>query len=218
MIIRGICLLLLFANLGVMAWSMARPDQATRIFRRTDPGVPALVLLRESDRALEEMTREFSPGAATVNASCYTLGPFTNTAELDSALELIADQIDSSQQRQVMSPETQGFWVYIPAVGSREEALTIARQLSEYGVRDYYVVTAGEQENTISLGLYRDQINAQRRLDTIQQLGFEVEQIIRNDEFPDYWLDYSHAQDVRPGWEAILVSQPDVTRSQIACF
>lgn len=218
MIIRGICLLLLFANLGVMAWSMARPDQAPRIFRRTDPGVPALVLLRESDRALEEMTREFSPGAATVNASCYTLGPFTNTAELDSALELIADQIDSSQQRQVMSSETQGYWVYIPAVGSREEALTIARQLSEYGVRDYYVVTAGEQENTISLGLYRDQINAQRRLDTIQQLGFEVEQNVRSEEFPDYWLDYSHAENVRPGWEAILVSQPNVTRSQIACF
>lgn len=218
MIIRGICLLLLFANLGVMAWSMARPDQETRIFRRTDPGVPALVLLRESDRALEEMTREFSPGATAVNAACYTLGPFHNTAELDSAFELIAEQIDSSQQRQVMSPETPGYWVYIPAVGSRQEALSIARQLSEFGVRDYYVVTAGAQENTISLGLYRDEVNAQRRLDTINQLGFQAEQITRNDEFPDYWLDYSHPPDARPGWEAILVSQPNVTRSQIACF
>ena len=51
--------------------------------------------------------------------------------------------------------------------------LATARSLAAQGVRDYYVVTAGPGENTVSLGLFREQRNAEARLAEVRALGIE---------------------------------------------
>ena len=76
------------------------------------------------------------------------------------------------QFRETRSLANRGYWVFLPAQGSRDKALSIARELSAKGLRDYYVVTAGERENTISLGLFRDLSNAEQRHEQVRQAGF----------------------------------------------
>jgi hypothetical protein len=95
--------------------------------------------------------------------------------------------------RETRATQTRGYWVFLPAMASREEALGVARQLSGKGVRDYYVVTAGDQQNTVSLGLFRDQGNAERRRAEIAALGLAPKVNARTEELPVYWLDFALA-------------------------
>src|SRR5690606_12837132 len=73
--------------------------------------------------------------------------------------------------------------------GSREQALATARQLAARGVRDYYVVTAGEQENTVSLGLFRELANAEKRRDDLQAQGFRAQLEPRTEQASQWWID-----------------------------
>jgi hypothetical protein len=86
-------------------------------------------------------------------------------------------------------------------------------------VRDYYVVTAGDQQNTISLGLFRDQGNAERRRAEIAALGFDPQSIARTEELPVYWLDYATDREHPLDWRSKLGAGAAALREQpIECF
>ena len=102
--------------------------------------------------------------------------------------------------RETRATQVRGYWVFLPAMASREQALAAARNLSQKGVRDYYVVTAGDQQNTISLGLFRDQGNAERRSAEITALGFSPKTNARSEDLPQYWLDYALSGDAPFDW------------------
>src|SRR5690606_24087814 len=90
------------------------------------------------------------PGATSVDDACRSIGPFATQSDMRSAMKAIGPLARRVQYRNARSTQSRGYWVYLPAVNSREEALGVARTLSSKGVRDYYVVTAGEQQNTVS--------------------------------------------------------------------
>ena len=94
----------------------------------------------------------------------------------------------------------------------------MARQLSTKGVRDYYVVTAGDQQNTISLGLFRDQGNAEKRRNEISALGFKPELIARTEELPVYWIDFAQDAHAPVNWRAHVVGQNDLRQQPVTCF
>ena len=96
--------------------------------------------------------------------------------------------------------------------------LAAARQLSSKGVRDYYVVTAGDQQNTISLGLFHDQTNAEKRRNEIAQLGFHPEMVARTEELPVYWVDFAQDSHNPVNWRSRVTSQPDLRQQTVQCF
>ena len=93
------------------------------------------------------------------------------------------------QYREVAATQLRGYRVYLPASGSREAALAAARQLAARGVRDYYVVTAGDQENTVSLGLFRDLANAEKRRDELSAQGFAAVLEPRTEDAAQWWIE-----------------------------
>ena len=95
--------------------------------------------------------------------------------------------------------------LFPPEAGSRELALQTARTLSGNGITDYYVVTAGEQQNTISLGIFRDLENATKRHDAVAALGYDPTIEPRTEQTRQWWIDLAAA----PGfaWKDLL---PDV--------
>ena len=99
--------------------------------------------------------------------------------------------------------------------GHREAALAAARELSAQGLRDYFVVTAGDQENTISLGLFRDRGNAETRQREVQALGFSPLLEERTEEIPNYWIELAAA----PGldWRAGLGGYAGVESRPLPC-
>ena len=62
------------------------------------------------------------------------------------------------------------------------------------GLTDYFVIVSGDMENSISLGLYRDEQNARKRQQALRALGFNPRVVPRYKTIDQFWLDYQLAQ------------------------
>jgi hypothetical protein len=222
MLSRILFLLLLAMNIGVASWLYFAPQPHVRAFAATDPGVPKLVLLSERERSnegnAEELTSAPEVAADLRNGVCASIGPFPTQADMRTALNTLTPLVARIQYREASATETRGYWVYLPAQATRERALTLARQLSDKGVRDYYVVTAGDQPNTISLGLFHDQANADKRRDEVAKLGFAPEVVARTEELPVYWIDFAEERDHPLDWRAHVVAANELRQQSVRCF
>ena len=220
MFARVVFLLLLAANLGFGAWLALAPPVAVAQLPPTDAGVAPLVLLNERDDAVAdaaEVTAPPMPLAAIKDLRCTTLGPFPTQSDLRRAMTVLTPLTERLQFRESRTLRSRGWWVYLPAFASREAALAAARQLSSKGVRDYYVVTAGDQENTISLGLFRDGENAVRRRDEIKAFGLDVQLNERTEDTPEYWLDYAVLSGQRFDWRDRVPDRLELTARDLPC-
>lgn len=191
MLARVILLLLLSMNLGVGLWWISRPAVERVQLPATEPGVPGLRLLSEIEAAeggAEVAEVPFDPGPATQEV-CLAVGPLLTQADLRRAVGQLSPQVNRIQFRETIARVERGYWVHLPAPGNREQALQLARDLSQRGLRDYYVVTAGERENMISLGLFRELKNAETRQQEVITAGFDARLEPRTDDQPQYWIE-----------------------------
>ena len=222
MFVRALFLLLLAANLGAASWLVFAPDMHAAQVPASDPGVPKLALLSERDRgddASAELAAPPETRADLRNDECHSIGAFPTQADVRAAISALTPLTRRIQFREAHATQARGYWVYLPALQTREQALAAARQLSSKGVRDYYVVTAGDQQNTISLGLFRDQGNAERRRAEIAALGFTPQSIARTEELPVYWLDYATDRMHPLDWRGKLGAGAAALKEQaIECF
>ena len=220
MFTRVLFLLLLAANLGFAAWLILAPPQVQAQLPPTDPGVPQLILLSEREGPLAdaaEMARPPESAEEKKNLRCTTLGPFPTQSDLRRAMTVLTPLTEQIQYREVRELRSRGWWVYLPAFESRNGALAAARELSAKGVRDYYVVTAGDQENTISLGLFREGANATRRRDEIKALGLDAQLRERTEDTPEYWLDYAVSPAQRFDWRDRVPDRMELKSREVAC-
>ncbi len=222
MLSRMLFLLLLAINIGVAGWLYFAPQRTAPAFAPTDPGVAKLVLLSEREHAGEANAAELASApespADLRNDRCLSIGPFPTQADVRAALNALTPRVARIQYREAHATETRGYWVFLPAQPSREQALALARQLSSRGVRDYYVVTAGEQQNTISLGLFRDQGNAEKRRNEIAALGFAPELIARTEELPVYWIDFAEDPRNPVNWRSHVAAASELRQQPVTCF
>ena len=121
-----------------------------------------------------------------------------------SARGSLAAQTARSRSRQELSQQSRGWWVYLPAQASRSAALAQAQRLTDAGITDYFVVSSGDQPNTISLGLFKDPANARNRRDQVQAAGFSAQMSERVESVPEYWLDVVVAPADPARWRARL--------------
>ncbi|HET6432990.1 SPOR domain-containing protein [Dyella sp.] len=213
MFLRLLFVLLVALNIAVGAWLVLGQDDA-HVRSVADPGVPVLHLLTErpdladpgaataasavdSGRADAVVPGESSTSAAAAvdegsgaaGSRCVALGPFASLQALRSARAALAGESARSRSRQEQSQQSRGWWVYLPAESSRPAALAQAQRLADAGITDYFVVSSGDQPNTISLGLFKDPANARKRRDQLQAAGFTAQMSERVESVPEYWLD-----------------------------
>lgn len=221
MFVRALFILLLALNIGGACWLLFAQRSPPVALPPADPGVPKLVLLSERDGAIgaeAELASAPENSADRASDECRSFGPFPTQADARVAMNALTPLSKRIRTRETHATQTRGYWVYLPAMASREEALGVARTLSGKGVRDYYVVTAGDAQNTVSLGLFRDQGNAERRRAEITALGFKPQVDTRTEELPVYWLDFALAG-AEPADLRNRVSAPvDAKLEKIACF
>jgi hypothetical protein len=220
MLARALVLSLLLMNLGVAVWWWLRPAPVEHRPPASEAGVPALALLSEVEAAgriadAPERAGEPEPVGGNPGQRCLRIGPFLTQADLRRAIGALTPAVDRIQFRENRVLTNRGFWVFLPAQDTREAALAAARQLSARGLRDYYVVTAGDRENTISLGLFRDRPNAETRLREVQALGFAPQLQERREETPNYWIELAAAQEM--DWRARLGGYAGVESQLMDC-
>jgi hypothetical protein len=231
MFLRLMFVLLIALNIAVGAWLLLGQPYS-RAGMATDPGVPALRLLSE----LPEPAASAAPGplparppasvakpmvAAKVETpapapSCVALGPFTTPEDLRRAREARSGQARRMRSRQEQVNQSHGWWVYLPAMATRAQALARARELAEHHIDDYFVVSSGEQPNTISLGLFKDQGNARKRRAEVIAAGFPAQVTERVETVPEYWLDLVVPGDAGTRWRSRVPRGVEPRR--ISCF
>jgi hypothetical protein len=166
MFVRFLFLILFAGNLGMAAWLYYSPRaQAANAFV-PDAQTPSLRLLSERGDT-EANAAELASAPDLVGSfardRCLAIGPFDTQAQLRSAMDALTPLVKRVRFRETAGIRDRGYLITLPAQGTRESALELARSLAEKGVTDYYVVTSGQDENSISLGLFRDPQNADRR-------------------------------------------------------
>lgn len=223
MFLRLLFVLLSALNIAVGAWLLLGQPYA-RGGRPSDPGVTELRLLSELPEPAPTASTSATvavPATATprrnLSYSCLALGPFATPQDLRNARQALAAQATRMRSRQEQASQTSGWWVYLPAAGSRAQALEQARQLGAHQVGDYFVVSSGDQSNTISLGLFKDPANARKRRDEVAAAGFPARMSERSESVPEYWLDLVVADSSRFDWRS-RVRVSGVESHSTGCF
>lgn len=227
MFLRLLFVLLTALNIAVGAWLLLGQPYA-RGGMPSDPGVTELRLLSEmpvpapaATAAIPAAATAAAPAVATpprsLSYSCLALGPFATPQDLRSARQALSAQTVRMRSRQEQTSQTSGWWVYLPAAGNRAQALAVARQLAARNINDYFVVSAGDQPNTISLGLFKDPANARKRRDEVAAAGFPARMSERSESVPEYWLDLVVADGGNFDWRS-RVRTAGIGSHSTGCF
>lgn len=192
---RTFSVVLLALNCAAFGFAWFNPKPVPLAPLALEADVPPLVLLSERDSAQMQSTRR-AASVATITPQaqyCERIGEFESEEDANSLRARLAKYSTQVEVKAVEQLQLRGYWVYLPQTGDREEALARARQLSAANVRDYYVVTEGENQNTISLGMFRDLENAEKRIAQVAKLGFSARRAERGDRVQRFWVEYRAA-------------------------
>jgi hypothetical protein len=231
MFLRLLFVLLIALNIAVGAWLLLGQDDVHGR-SASDPGVPPLRLLSEvppthaattpvpvaaasvatAAPAVSAPTPAATPAATPtpptpprqISYTCMALGPFATPVDLRNARNALGGQAARMRSRQEQTTQTSGWWVYLPGGGSRDKALELGRRLAAANVGEYFIVSGGDQPNTVSLGLFKDPANARRRRDQVVAAGFPAQMTERTESVPEYWLDVVLADNGRSDWRSRL--------------
>lgn len=109
------------------------------------------------------------------NGTCVSVGAFRSPRALDEAQEWLrshgAKILDVAQE----TGETiMDYRVYLPPFESRGSAKRKMREMQSRGVHDIAVISSGPRKNGVSLGVYAEKKNVERRVARLSQLGYSV--------------------------------------------
>lgn len=214
---RYFFILLLLANIAFFVWSKRISPIVTTQFSAVDDGVKSLQLMSE----VESEEPEVLPANNTINTDvkqmCFSAGPFDVEANVHAAAEIINPLVLKTNIRKITTTQEAGYWVYLPALSSRAEALKKGRELAAAFVKDYYVVTSGDNENSISLGLYREPYNADSRIAELSKKGFQVNKEIRIEQWPEFWLDFTVTETQLNLLPNLKDTYQDISQNEVIC-
>jgi len=240
MLLRLLLVLLIALNIAVGAWLLLGQNDTHASFA-TDPGVPKLHLLSELPPPATTVAHAASvsppataaaptpavassnpavaaaPNANTLSYQCMALGPFATQEDLRIARNALGGEVQRMRARQEQTTQTRGWWVHLPPSPNHAAALAQARQLGARNIQDYFVVSAGDNQNTVSLGLFKDPANARKRREEIAAAGFPVQMTERTETVPEYWLDLIPTDSKHFDWRS-RVHDPAIGSHSTGCF
>ena len=214
---RYLFILLLMANIAFFVWTQRLSPNNKKTFKAVDDGVTSLQLMSEVEPNKPSVQPQTNNISTDVNQSCFSTGPFDVEANVNAAAELLNPLVMKTSIRKITTTQEAGYWVYLPALASRAEALKKGRDLAAAFVKDYYVVTSGDNENSISLGLYREPYNADNRIAELSKKGFQVNKEIRIEQWPEFWLDYSVTEAQATNLPNLKDTYPDISQNEVIC-
>ena len=124
------------------------------------------------------------------NRRCFTLGPFHSSEDKDEIFTQLLDVSASIQERETQALVEKGYWVFIPPYESLLQANKVLLSLQALGLEDIGVIYNGEHKNSISLGYFLRQENAQKRKQGLESRGYKPTMRVQRQAESRYWLDY----------------------------
>ncbi|AKH21401.1 SPOR domain-containing protein [Sedimenticola thiotaurini] len=149
---------------------------------------------------------------------CGAFGPFERGAEARAIAEsLVGQGMDASLRRESMEKPI-GFWVLIPPLSSQQAAIEKVKQLRASGIEDIRRFVKGDLKDGISLGVFSNKSNAQKRQQEVANKGHRADVVPRLITVPSYWIDYRSDQSGVERAEARLrESEGEIKNEQYPC-
>jgi hypothetical protein len=149
--------------------------------------------------AAAESSEEAGATAALDSATggCTSVGPFRDLSQAAAAAATLRGAGYDPQQRVVEGELWSGYWVYIPAIPTDEQANETLTKVRE-GVRDAripdaYVIRNSDSGNLVSLGVFSEIGRVTRLREEVRALGFEPQVVDRTRRATVYWIDVALA-------------------------
>lgn len=95
--------------------------------------------------------------------SCYLLEGVDEEQAVSLASELEGLQL-GFQQQTYQQQSVVNYWVHVPALPTLADARALHNKIRDFGIKDVYVIEAGKNRNSVSLGLYSDKAAADERV------------------------------------------------------
>ena len=137
----------------------------------------------------ETVAAAASQGADGGAGRCTTIGPFRELSQAATAAATLRTAGFEPGQRVAEGDIWIGYWVYIQAIPSVEEANKILAKVRENGITDSYVIPNSDSGTLVSLGVFSEISGVTRRRDEVRALGFEPHVVDRTRRATVYWVD-----------------------------
>lgn len=173
---RALVFLLILTNLLFLAWvqgyfgSSSDPDS----FRLQQQLLADQITVVARDEAPAETAKAEQPiktEEKTVAEQCLLLVDLP-LADSDRVDKLLAEKWPLLKAQRTTSEGGASYWVYIPALASKQEADNKVAELKKLRVPEFFIVTeSGPYKWAISLGLFSSKEAAAARLDALRGQG-----------------------------------------------
>jgi hypothetical protein len=176
--VRALVLLLVFANLALLAWTQLIGEPSRRA-APPDPGAPIPRLQLASEA-----------GAARPASRCTAIGPFADQAVAERAVLWLRGERREPRLRTTRRDAGAGYWVMIDTP-SMQQAARVSMRLRAAGVADVEVLppAADATRAVVSLGIYGDRTNADRRVEELRRYAVDPQVIEQPRSESTWWID-----------------------------
>jgi hypothetical protein len=169
---RTLFLFLVFANAVFFAWryyveNLAKPA-ADPMAQQIQPGRIRIVPPDDLARV----------AAARSSVACVEVGPVAagDAARAEQAVNALAAGLKVASRR---VEEPTRWWVYLPPLATRAAAVQRVAELKKQGVDDSSLVSDDPQwRNAVSLGLFRSEEAATKRLEDLRRRGVRGAEVV----------------------------------------
>ena len=162
------------------------PDDVSR-----DSTVPLADLeSRATERMLPRAQSEAEVAAIEkqIASACYAVNGIESHAAARSVVDWFKARNIAAKDRTRSVEENIFYEVYVPPLETRQEANEKMQSMRDDGFVDIMRINSGALENGISVGAYRELGNAERRVKTFREKGYEVEFKPRDRSRTTYWV------------------------------
>lgn len=227
---------MILANLVYFAWQYPRDGNADDLVIPLPPKTArsehGIVLLHE----LEQLSRLEPAGPAAVVpappiappdapvreslavARCYQVGPFASLGETEQAASRLQSYgVHAPGRRSTEEQDQLRYWVLYEAA-DKDVARRAYDSLRSQGMKDLFVMA--NQENTLSLGLFRGRNTARRRVEEVRAMGVAAEIREKYRTRTLYWLDVREPRDRAlddPAWADVLSGAAGALQTRVDC-
>jgi cell division septation protein DedD len=124
---------------------------------------------------------------------CTSVGPFRELSQAATAAATLRAAGHQPVQRVAEGDIWIGYWVYIAAIPTEQQADEILAKVRAKGITDSYVIPNSDSGNLVSLGVFSEISGVTRRRDQVRELGFEPQVVDRTRRATVYWVDVTLA-------------------------
>ncbi|MEO8466754.1 MAG: SPOR domain-containing protein [Gammaproteobacteria bacterium] len=166
---------------------------------------------------VKETVVAVAPSSGEGAGRCTTIGPFRELSQAATAASTLRMSGFDPQQRVAEGDIWIGYWVYIQAIPSVDEANKILAKVRESGIADSYVIPNSDSGNLVSLGVFSEISGVSRRRDEVRALGFEPHVVDRTRRATVYWVEVMLRADQTIDFESLQPPGRIMRLEQRAC-